>query len=425
MKKWFKNISYSFLGKIAAMLFLMLLDVVAARLLAVEAYAEWVFFFSIATMLFYIGWSGINNSSKIFISKCESDARTINTLAATSLLRVSYSIFISLVIAFVMPQFAGRLGYPDKYPNLVWLLKFVPFLVFFNSFTEYFKELYMGFNRFKELFILTVAEYLGYFIFSVAGLLIHKDVRLIAAGYLISGIVVSIIGWYMLIRDHRHLFGLIEKNFTENIWPVARYALPLILVCFGGLILVEMDTFMLGLMSSKESVAVYSIAKSLCSKATHVNYSLTVGVMTSFSIINSENMKQKHKEFKKAVKMNLLVTAIVAVCFLIFADLAVAILYGDEYIRTAGLLRLLTIYYSLYAVSNFFSVFLNFRGKAGFRSICYMTIVVINFVLNYLWIPRYGAVGAAMATNLSLVPYTVLVIWQSMKEWRIGASESE
>lgn len=418
MKKWFKNISYSFLGKIIAMLFLTLLDVVAARLLGVDIYAEWVFFFSIATMLFYIGWSGINNSSKIFISKCKSDTEKINTLAATSLLRSAFSIFISLLIAYIMPHFAIRLGYPDKYPNLLWFLRFVPLMVFFNSFTEYFKELYMGFNRFKELFILTVAEYCGYFIFSVAGLLICRDVRLIAVGYLISGIVVSIVGWYMLIRDHKDLFYLLNKYFTQKIWPVARYAVPLVLVCFGGLILVEMDTFMLGLMSTKEDVAVYSIAKSLCSKATHVNYSLTVGVMTSFAIIDKENIQQKKRDFFKAVKMNTLVTAAVAICFQLFADLAVMILYGNEYSRTAGLLRLLTIYYVLYAISNFFSVFLNFRGQAGFRSICYMTIVVINFTLNYLWIPRYGAAGAAMATNLSLVPYTGLVIWQSIREWR-------
>ena len=115
--------------------------------------------------------------------------------------------------------------------------------------------------------------------------------------------------------------------------------------------------------------------------------------------------------------VNLIITSVIVACFLVFAGVAIKVLYGATYSRAAVLLRFLTVYYALYGISNFLSSFLDFRGKAGVRSILYLSVVVINFVLNFAWIPRYGANGAAFATALSLVPYTVSVPIMSYMEW--------
>lgn len=418
LKKWFKNVSYTLVGKIAAMLFFTLLDISAARFLSVDSYAEWVYFFAVLTMLFYVGWFGINNSAKVFVSKCGDDTKRINCMAASLTLRLGVSLLIAFLITVFFPQAASMLGYPDKYPNLKWLFGISGVLVFLNSFIELFKGLMIGTNEFKKLATLTVTEYVGYFLFSSIGLFLYRKVEAIAFGYFASGILVVIMGCTMIYRQNKGSLSLLDRTFTDQIFPILKYAIPIALISFGGLILVEMDTFMLGLLSTKENVAVYNIAKNLCSKATHVNYALTVGVMTSFSVITAKNIAEKKQEFKKATFSNLAVALFVSVCFLIFADLAIGILYGSEYARSGGLLRLLVVYYALYAISNFFSSFLDFRGKAGSRSLWYISVVVINLVLNYLWIPQYGAVGAAIATDLSLVPYTVYVIVKTSMEWK-------
>ena len=65
------NIMWSFLAKICAMFFYFIADVFYARFLGIDAYAEWVFFFSVANMAFCMGWFGINISSKVHITKSE------------------------------------------------------------------------------------------------------------------------------------------------------------------------------------------------------------------------------------------------------------------------------------------------------------------------------------------------------------------
>lgn len=180
----------------------------------------------------------------------------------------------------------------------------------------------------------------------------------------------------------------------------------------------EMDTFMLGVLSDAQNISSYSIAKNICVKAAHVNYALTTGIMTSFAVIE-EDYSHKKKMFKKASKMNIISAFAVAVCLYIMANILTFILYGSKYPSAGRLIRILTIYYILFAISNYYNSFLDFRNKAGTRCVFYLSVIVINIVLNYLWIPEYGAEGATMATILSLVPYTIMVILQTNHEWNL------
>lgn len=111
------------------------------------------------------------------------------------------------------------------------------------------------------------------------------------------------------------------------------------------------------------------------------------------------------------------ISGISAVMFLA-GTMAVSALYGMEYRKAGVVMRFLIPYYVLYSISNFYGTFLDFREKAKFRSICFISVVVMNVTLNYLLIPVYGAKGAAVATDLSLVPYTIAVVVCAFVEFR-------
>ena len=93
----------------------------------------------------------------------------------------------------------------------------------------------------------------------------------------------------------------------------------------------------------------------------------------------------------------------------LFSTIAVSVFYGIEYKMAGVVMRFLIPYYALYSISNFYGSFLDFRQQAKFRSICFISVIVINLTLNYLLIPIYGAEGAAIATDISLIPYTLAV----------------
>ena len=426
--KFFQNISWTFSAKIVAMLFFMGSDIFLARLLGVDGYAEWTFFYAIATMLFYLTWLGINASTKVFVSRQNIPEKGREYIRAGIFLRIIVSA-ASFVLIFTLAGFAaGRLGYPDKYPHLIFLLRCGSFIVFMNSFAEFYKEVNIGLQRYRNVFLITLAEFGFNFLLGLAGAYLSGSAVGVSVGYALSGSMVLALG-LILLKTELHGGSLLQvRKKLPYMGEIFRYALPLAVINIAGMILVEMDTFMLGALSTKGEVATYSIAKQLCAKASHINYALATGSLTSFSIINAGNYIEKKKKFQKMCGINVAITLVVGLTLLIAGPFAIRVLYGVEYRHSGNILRWLVPYYILYAISNYYSLFLDFQKKARVRSICYCSAMMINMLLNWMLIPKHGAVGASVATSLSLIPYTFFVIAATdrfFKEKRHGEKEND
>lgn len=397
------------MAKIVAMLFAFMLDILLARILGVDDYAEWTFFYTTVTMMYYLAWFGINSSVKVLVSKQTTDLDTGVCIRAGLILRTLVSLIFSVAILACSKQIAIIFGYPEKYSNLLFLYKCAGAMVFLNSFAEFFKELNIGLQKYKNLFWVTLNEFGWNFLFGALGACLFKSVIGVAWGYLFSGIIILIAGFTGMgkIRYDRKTNGIKCRRMLKEIF---RYALPLAVTGIGGMILTEMDTFMLGIISTKQQVSIYSIAKQLCSKAAHINYALATGTLTSLSVISAADREAKTAELKKISNVNLMITGFVSAAFIIAGPFAIRILYGNAYQGAGTILVWLVPYYILYSISTFFSMFLDFQGKAGVRSISYCLVLMINFILNWMLIPKYGAVGASIATGMSLLPYALIVL---------------
>lgn len=409
-----KNTFFTMLSKGVALLGYMLLDIYIARMLDVNTYAEWAFFYSIVSMLFLIGWLGINVSSKVYISKQSSEESKKKGYSIAFRLRIVSSILIALVIFLFSFIICRVYNFSDKYQNINNMFILCAFMVFFNSITEFYKEISVGLERFKSLFIFTFCENIGYIFGVVICLLLYVNPVSIPIGYIIGGLFVFLVGICFGKKDL--LVKVKEKEeIKDTLQKILRYALPIAIMGIGGVILLEMDVFMLGLMSTNEQLSAYSIAKQWCSKASHVNLALITGVMTTFSVLNRTNIAEKMKKFKKISILNVMVTVIVMLVMILILPYMLLFLYGEEYREVIPVLKMLTFYYGLYGISTFYATFLDFQNKAKIRSLYYISIIIINLILNFLLIPQYGAKGAAASTIISLIPYTVFVFVESNK----------
>lgn len=417
-KSMVNNTLYAMLSKGVAMLGFMILDIYVARKLDVKTYAEWAFFYSIISMLFLFGWIGINVSSKVYISKLNSDEDRKRCYSITFFLRFVSSILISLIIFLLVYCISNAYSFSEAYPNLRKMLPLCSAMVFFNSISEYFKEISVGLDRFRELFMFTVCEYVGYVVGVILCLQVNTSPISVPIGYIFGGIFVFAVG--MFHGKKNYFVHVKEKNeIRDTCKNIVQYALPIALMGIGGIFLLEMDTFMLGLLSTNEQLSTYSIAKQWCSKASHINLALSMGVMTSFSLLNKTNINEKALKFKRISIINFAVTVVVMISLIYILPFVLILLYGKEYREVTPILKILAVYYGLYGISTFYATFLDFQNKAKVRSIYYCSIIVINFVMNIILIPRYGANGAAIATIISLIPYTVGVFIESNKCLRL------
>ena len=141
-------------------------------------------------------------------------------------------------------------------------------------------------------------------------------------------------------------------------------------------------------------------------------------MMTAFAFITPENLRDKKMYFRRVLLINLGVTLLVCLAFLTLGRQAILLIYGGGFEASGIVLWILIPYYFQYSISLFYSILLDYHGKAYTRSLFYYLMVFLDLVLNSLLIPRYGAVGAAAATSISLLPYLIALIWLSRKLFR-------
>ncbi len=396
-------------------------DILIARTLPGDAYGEWTFFYALMTMCFWVVWLGINASTKRYVA-ISADDRSIQygNIRAGVFLRVCVSMGFIPILLLLTGVSAGALGYPQKYPHLRSLMLIGCALCFFNSFSEFFKDLFVGLIRFRNIFWMSLVEFGGYLVFGIGLLWLFGTVYALAWGYVASVLLTGALGALLLKKYIAQRFQAIRPaQIGEARRSILRYAMPFFAVSFGALILMEIDTFMIGILRPDAAeTGIFAVAKNLSGKATHINLALATSMMTAFAFITPENLRDKKMYFRRVLLINLGVTLLVCLAFLTLGRQAILLIYGGGFEASGIVLWILIPYYFQYSISLFYSILLDYHGKAYTRSLFYYLMVFLDLVLNSMLIPRYGAVGAAAATSISLLPYLIALIWLSRKLFR-------
>ena len=107
------------------------------------------------------------------------------------------------------------------------------------------------------------------------------------------------------------------------------------------------------------------------------------------------------KKFQLFMDAMVWISIILSIILFSFSELFIKYLYDDSYLASIPLLKLISwkgIFIILASVSGYWIIIKNLQKLAVIRNIfgC-----LINILLNYLWIPKWGALGSAAATLIS------------------------
>jgi len=388
-----------------------ILNIFLARTLGVDKLGEWSFFFSIFTTILLISNFGIKASMK-FIAEHNHTENLIQVLNDATKLRV---ICISL-FAIALLIFGDYLAILIKRPDFASLFSWAALLLFVTGFVEYLKHVFTGLHRIKYTFIVNVLE-LGLKVSFVILLLnFSLDLKNIVWAFTIAVTVSVLVGFYLLYKNfHTHTNTSNKKYFKE----IFNYSIPLFLVSIGFSIATEVDTIMLGLLSTNAEVGVYAIAKQIVVKLPHFSYAIAMGTMPIFAKITVDNNLKLKQLFIRLLSINGLVFIPVVLGILFLGPFLIPLIYGADYVAAVLPLQILTVYLLVFTFTVFFNQLLDYQGLAKIRAINIFISTVLNICLNYWLIPRYGAVGAAISTSISYFPYLILNAYEARKLFSI------
>lgn len=353
------------------------------------------------TIIFILSRFGINDSARKFIAQYNKTESLQSVLKSSLKLRVFWSFSFFILFLIIAKPLAFLLGKPE----LSDLLFFGTPLIFLYGSVEYFKDVFSSLHRNKYNFIINLSEHGLKLLFVILALLLSNT--LIAVVFAFSGamIISSMSGLYIFYNIFYKDLSFSDRDFRKDI---LRYSYPFIIISFGFMTLTEVDTIMLGLLSTDVEVGIYAVAKQIVVKLPHLSLAIAMGTMPIFAQINKDNKEELRNTLSKILKINSLLFVAIIMGIVLLSPIFLPLIFGPDYSAAVLPLQILSTYLFFFATSIIFSYFLDYTGRAKKRAINILFTIVLNIFLNLMLIPKYGATGAAIATSISYLPYFIL-----------------
>jgi O-antigen/teichoic acid export membrane protein len=182
-----------------------------------------------------------------------------------------------------------------------------------------------------------------------------------------------------------------------------RFSLPIVGVSLASMGLSRADRIMLGILATEEAVGLYTAASKMSVQLRFVLFALTAAFSPVISeLYHSGRRGALAQLYADTVRWIALGTLPLAVVLLVFAP-DLMMLFGADFREGAVLLRVLAGAYIVVAGSGSVGHMLQMSDHQDFAFWINASMAVLNVGLNWVLIPWYGVVGAALATGTAHV----------------------
>jgi O-antigen/teichoic acid export membrane protein len=219
--------------------------------------------------------------------------------------------------------------------------------------------------------------------------------------YLISALLASLLGFYYL----RKLFPDIAKRAMKadsQYTSLLRFSIPVLGMNILGFGMMWTDTLMVGYFMTSRDVGVYNAAAKTAFLLHIVLFSFSAIFMPMISDLSNRGDLEKLKSLLGTVTK--WIFALSFPMFLLMAILSkhIMAIFGSEFIVALPCFLILAL---AQLISSSAGPLGNVLIMSGKQDIVFLDTAIscsLNVILNYILIGKYGIVGAAIATGLSI-----------------------
>ena len=250
-------------------------------------------------------------------------------------------------------------------------------------------------------------------------LLLITDLRLSAA--IISYTTVNIFIIPLVLILYFKIFGTLQLGaFKFDIFfQLISYGYKIFLRNIISFLHYRIDLLIITLLMPVQQVAFYKLASSFAEKI----WTLNVTHHLLLSRVASSKKKYGIDLSVRVFKNTFWIMTIFAIGAYFSASFIVSVVYGSAYLSVIEPLKLLLPgMVFLGACSSLTQYFIG-HGLVGWTNYVYLASVVINTLLNLILIPKYGISGAAIATSITYVASTIVMIILFIRESSINFKE--
>jgi len=267
----------------------------------------------------------------------------------------------------------------------------------------------MGKIYLSELFR-NILRYALFFVAVVVLVLTHQT-GLLVTGFLVNfGVLALASGFFILYFFSTPAFRPGDQTQKVSTSSILKRSAPMAISATSFLLMQSLDVLMLKNYVDYESVAIYSVAVKLTLLVSvvlsSVNAVLGPQIAKDF---NKNDVSALRLKIKKSTRSIFVSTTPIIIGLALLAQ-PILSLFGPAYIQAHGALLILLAGQMVNAFCGSVGVYLNMTSKQIAFQWIIASAVVVNVILNGVLIPRYGMLGAAIATSSSMILWNITAV---------------
>jgi O-antigen/teichoic acid export membrane protein len=341
----------------------------------------------------------------------------INYLIKISLIAALISSILAGILLFLLAEFIS-LNIFNK-PDLIIYLKGFSLAIPLTILSGILLSIIQAFEKVKiysflrnvldngiKLLILLILIWIGF------------KTKAVIYSYISGMFIVLIIAFYICKYKIPELFKkhLLNKKTKKQITQkLFSYSWPLIFTGLVAFIFSWLDLFAIGyFIEDVAQAGIYSAAVPL---AALMAIAPGLFIQLFFPLITKEFAKKDNKVIKEMSKQIgkwiFIINLPFLILILLFPGAIINLFFKPEYLAASESLRFLAIgmfFYSIFIISE------NLLSMAGKSKIVLSNVIIasiLNLILNFILVPKYGINGAAFATMMTYILWSILSLAQA------------
>ena len=405
-QKYFRNTGWMLFSKILSMAISFVVTAYVARNLGPLNYGQLSYAISFVAIFSFIAGLGIDHV--LFRELISNPEKKKEFLGSAIIIK-----FFAGIVAMILTVFFGfYFGQDDVSKILIYILSgtfiFNAFQVLSYEFQAQVK------SKYPSVISITVTVILN--LLKVIVIFFNKGVIYLSIILFVESVLYMIFYWFAYEK-------ILKEKITDLVFnkkvaiTLLNDSWPLIFTSAFSLIYARIDQILIKHMLGATAVGIYNSAVVIA----EVWYFLPVIIITSVwpAVINSKKISEE-LYYKRLLKLGIFLTAIaVAVSIIVtfISPFIIKIIFGSAFAEASTILKI----YVWACVGTFLIYLTNYYlvAENNKKGLIFLTFVpmIINIILNILWIPKYGIVGSAYATliSYSIGPISLFILKDKIK----------
>lgn len=311
-------------------------------------------------------------------------------------------IVASVIVSLAALFFSGLLAQKVfSKPHFGYYFSIASFFILFNALMRFNTQAIRGLKLMKTFAVFQVLPSTFNLLFLVGATLFYFSYNIPVYAYLASMAFVGLIGWIIVMRTFNKKIDPHDTVVSTKIGDILSVSLPMLMTATMGFVIGQTGVLILGIFKSEAQVGYFSIAVKLATLTSFLLTAINSIAAPKFSeLFHSGQIDELFYVAKKSTRLIFFTSTPILLCLVLLGKPILHYCFGKDFVVAYPALLILIVGQFIGATAGSCGNFMNMTGHhIAFRNLILISSIA-NVALNFVLIPRFGVMGAAITTSI-------------------------